>query len=57
MEPSHFSKDTQEFLRLLAKEEVKYVIVGGEAVISFIAAMPDSPEMLIFSMNVQKRMH
>lgn len=35
MKASHFSKDTQEFLRLLAKEEVKYVIVGGEAVIYY----------------------
>jgi len=35
MKASHFSKDTQEFLRLLAKEEVKYVIAGGEAVIYY----------------------
>jgi len=30
---SHFSKDTQEFLLLLARHRVNYVIVGGEAVI------------------------
>jgi hypothetical protein len=35
MKVSHFSKDTQEFLRILAKKEVKYVIVGGEAVIYY----------------------
>jgi len=33
MRASYFSKDVQEFLRLLAAHEVKYVIVGGEAVI------------------------
>lgn len=33
MEISHFSKDIQEFLKLLAKFRVRYVIVGGEAVI------------------------
>lgn len=35
MKASHFSEDIQEFLRLLAKYEVKYVIVGGEAVIYY----------------------
>src|SRR5688500_8747122 len=29
----HFSPDTLEFIRLLAKHGVKYVIIGGEAVI------------------------
>jgi len=33
MMASHFSKDTQEFLLLLARHRVNYVIVGGEAVI------------------------
>jgi Nucleotidyltransferase of unknown function (DUF6036) len=33
MKASHFSKDTQEFLLLLARHCVSYVIVGGEAVI------------------------
>jgi len=33
MKASHFSKDTQEFLKLLYKYQVNYVIVGGEAVI------------------------
>ena len=33
MEVSHFSKDLQEFIRLLAKYKVCYVIVGGEAVV------------------------
>ena len=33
MRASHFSKDTQEFLLLLARHRVNYVIVGGEAVI------------------------
>ena len=35
MKASHFSEDTLEFLRLLAKYGVKYVIVGGEAVIYY----------------------
>jgi len=33
MKASHFSQDIQEFLKLLSKYKVKYVIVGGEAVI------------------------
>jgi hypothetical protein len=33
MRTSHFSKDVQEFLKLLAANKVKYLIVGGEAVI------------------------
>jgi hypothetical protein len=33
IEASHFSADTLEFIRLLTKHEVRYVIVGGEAVI------------------------
>jgi len=33
MRASHFSRDTQEFLLLLARHRVNYVIVGGEAVI------------------------
>lgn len=33
MKASHFSRDIQEFLELLSKYKVKYVIVGGEAVI------------------------
>ena len=35
MKASHFSKDIQEFIMLLAKHNVKYVIVGGEAVIYY----------------------
>ena len=35
MKASHFSEDTQEFLRLLSEYKVKYVIVGGEAVIYY----------------------
>ncbi|MFC1822574.1 nucleotidyltransferase [Thermodesulfobacteriota bacterium] len=35
MRPSHFSKDTKDFLRLLEKHRVKYLIVGGEAVIYY----------------------
>ena len=35
MKSSHFSKDIQEFLYLLSKYQVKYVIVGGEAVIFY----------------------
>jgi hypothetical protein len=35
MKSSHFSKDIQEFLYLLYKHQVKYVIVGGEAVIFY----------------------
>ena len=33
MRASYFSKDVQEFLKLLAAHKVKYLIVGGEAVI------------------------
>ena len=35
MKASHFSKDIQQFFELLAKHTVKYVIVGGEAVIYY----------------------
>jgi len=35
MRASHFSEDIQEFLFLLHKQAVKYVIVGGEAVIYY----------------------
>ncbi len=35
MKGSHFSKDVQEFIILLDKYKVKYVIVGGEAVIYY----------------------
>jgi len=33
MKASHFSSDIQDFLRLLSANHVRYVIVGGEAVI------------------------
>ena len=33
MRASYFSKDVQEFLKLLAAHKVRYLIVGGEAVI------------------------
>jgi len=32
---SYFSKDVQDFLKLLAEHDVKYLIVGGEAVIYY----------------------
>jgi predicted nucleotidyltransferase len=35
MKGSYFSKDIQEFIRLLSKYKVRYVIVGGEAVIYY----------------------
>ena len=35
MRSSYFSKDIQEFLNLLSKHDVKYLIVGGEAVIYY----------------------
>ncbi len=35
MNASYFSSDTLEFLRLLSKYEVRYIIVGGEAVIYY----------------------
>lgn len=35
MKAGHFSADITEFLYLLAKHEVKYLIVGGEAVIYY----------------------
>lgn len=33
MKSEQFSKDAQEFLRLLAKYEVRYLLIGGIAVI------------------------
>jgi hypothetical protein len=33
IEPSHFSPDVLEFIRLLSGHKVQYVVVGGEAVI------------------------
>ncbi len=33
MRAEQFSKDSQEFLRLLAKHQVRYVVIGGIAVI------------------------
>jgi predicted nucleotidyltransferase len=38
MRASHFSKDTREFLQLLATHRVKYLLVGGEAVIYYGSA-------------------
>ncbi|HSB06844.1 MAG TPA: nucleotidyltransferase [Thermodesulfobacteriota bacterium] len=35
MKASHFSKDIQEFFKILSEYRVKYVIVGGEAVIYY----------------------
>jgi len=35
LKASHFSKDIQEFLILLSEYEVKYLIIGGEAVIYY----------------------
>lgn len=35
MKVSHFSKDVQDFIRLLNRHHVKYLIVGGEAVIYY----------------------
>ncbi len=35
MKASYFSKDIQDFISLLAKHEVRYLIVGGEAVIYY----------------------
>ncbi len=35
MKPSHFSRDTVDLLRLLHECQVRYVIVGGEAVIYY----------------------
>lgn len=35
MHSSHFSPDIQEFIGLLSINKVKYVIVGGEAVIYY----------------------
>jgi hypothetical protein len=35
MNSSHFSKDIQDFLLLLKKHDVQYLIVGGEAVIYY----------------------
>ncbi len=32
---SHFSPDTQDFIRLLHQHEVRYLMVGGEAVIYY----------------------
>lgn len=35
MRSEHFSPDTLEFIRLLARHEVRYLIVGGQAVIYY----------------------
>ncbi len=35
MKSSYFSKDIQEFLKLLSKYKVRFVIVGGEAVVYY----------------------
>ena len=35
IEAAHFSPDTREFIRLLDQHGVRYVIVGGEAVIYY----------------------
>jgi len=35
MDPSYFSPDILEFLRLLSENKVRYLIVGGEAVIYY----------------------
>jgi len=35
MNPSYFSPDILEFLRLLSIHKVRYLIVGGEAVIYY----------------------
>jgi len=35
MKASHFSKDIQDFIRLLNQHHVRYLIVGGEAVIYY----------------------
>lgn len=35
MDSAYFSDDTKEFMRLLIKYKVKYLIVGGEAVIYY----------------------
>lgn len=35
MKGSHFSPDVQEFIKLLAKHDVRYVVIGGVAVIYY----------------------
>ncbi len=35
VEASHFSPDTQDFIRLLHRHKIRYVVVGGEAVIYY----------------------
>src|SRR5690625_2682985 len=35
MKPGYFSEDIEEFLQLLHKHAVRYMIVGGEAVIYY----------------------
>ena len=35
VDPSHFSSDTAAFIRLLHRHSVRYLIVGGEAVIFY----------------------
>ena len=35
MKASHFSQDIQDFLKIIADHNVKYVMVGGEAVIYY----------------------
>jgi len=54
MSPPFFSKDILDFLYLLAKYKIKYVIVGGEAVIYYGHA--GLQEILIFFMKLRMTM-
>ena len=48
MKPSHFSPDTTDLLRILHESRVRYVIIGGEAVIyyAFIRLIDDQVHLM-----------
>ena len=60
MSPAFFSKDIVDFLFLLSKYKVKYVIVGGEAVIYYGHARLTGDIDIFYGLskgNVEKLFH
>lgn len=53
MKPEHFTADVQEFLALLYQYKVKYLIVGGEAVI-YYGSIRVTGDIDIFYKNEEK---
>ncbi len=52
MKISYFSTDTQDFIRLLAKYEVRYLIIGGVAVIYYGSARLTGDIDLLYESSV-----